>query len=65
MMPVAKASTPLYVPFTDKVLGGSVTSVPLGDGASIVEPPMIDLLNSILYVGTEEGIIYVVSLPLP
>lgn len=80
MTPVAKASTPLQVPFTDKVLagsdsgklyqmdvftGGSVTSVTLGDGTSIVGPPMIDLLNSMIYVGTEEGIIYAVSFPLP
>ncbi|TDI43342.1 MAG: hypothetical protein E2P02_11550 [Acidobacteria bacterium] len=42
-----------------------ITSVTLGDGSSNVGAPSLDLLNSVIYVGTDGGIIYAVDFPLP
>jgi hypothetical protein len=73
-------SIPTFVPTTDKVLVGSnngklyqmnvvnplpSTSVTLGDGSAVVGTPTVDLLNSMIYVGTDEGVIYAVQFPLP
>ncbi len=41
------------------------TSVTLGDGGGAVGAPTVDLLNSMIYVGTEQGVIYGVVFPLP
>ena len=35
------------------------------DGLAAVGIPTMDLLNSMIYVGTAEGVIYGVSFPLP
>ncbi len=73
-------STPTYVRGTGKVLVGSAdgdlyqidvatpltpTSVTLGIGAGVAGAPTMDLVTNTLYVGTDEGIIYAVSFPLP
>ena len=41
------------------------SNVSLGDGTAAVGVPTIDLLNSMAYVGTDQGVIYGVLLPLP
>jgi hypothetical protein len=44
----------------------SITSVTLGDGTpTSVGAPSLDLLNAVIYVGTDQGIIYAVDFPLP
>ena len=43
----------------------SKTSVMLGDGSATVGSPALDVVQQINYVGTEEGRLYAVSLPLP
>jgi outer membrane protein assembly factor BamB len=73
-------SIPLYVPGTMKVVVGSgngnlyqmdavtplpVTSVVLGDGGAAVGAPAMDVLKSMIYVGTDAGVIYGVVFPLP
>ena len=74
-------STPIVIPGATNVLvGGSdgrlyqldtvsplpTLNVSLGDGtAAAVGVPTIDLLNSMAYVGTDQGVIYGVLLPLP
>lgn len=73
-------STPTVIPGAVSVLtGGSdgrlyqldtasplpPASVVLGDGTAAVGVPSIDLLNSMVYVGTDQGVIYGVLLPLP
>lgn len=73
-------STPIFVPGTGKVLVGSsdghlyqfdafsplpTTRVQLGDGSSAVGVPSVDIVNSMIYVGTDEGVIYGVTFPLP
>jgi hypothetical protein len=40
-------------------------SVTLGDGGGAVGDPTVDLLNSMIYVGTDRGVIYGVQFPLP
>jgi outer membrane protein assembly factor BamB len=40
-------------------------SVTLGDGGGAVGVPTVDLLNSMIYVGTDQGVIYGVEFPLP
>jgi outer membrane protein assembly factor BamB len=72
-------STPVFVPGTAKVLVGSsdgnlyqfdaftplpTTRVQLGDGSSAVGVPTVDILKSMIYVGTDEGVIYGVTFPL-
>ena len=42
-----------------------ITSATLGDGTQSVGAPSLDLLNSVIYVGTDGGIIYAVDFPLP
>ena len=43
-----------------------ITSATLGDGSpTSVGAPSLDLLNSVIYVGTDAGIIYAVDFPLP
>ena len=73
-------STPIVIPGATNVLvGGSdgrlyqldtvsplpTLNVSLGDGTAAVGVPTIDLLNSMAYVGTDQGVIYGVLLPLP
>jgi PQQ-like domain/PQQ enzyme repeat len=77
---IPSPSTPLFVPGTTKILVGStlgrlfqidafapatVEVVTLGDGTAAVGAPTMDILNSMLYVGTSQGVIYGVFFPLP
>ena len=76
---ITAPSTPLYVYSTSHVLvggdgrlyqmdvvtGAIITSVMLGDGSAAVGAPTLDLLNLMLYVGTDAGIVYGVAYPLP
>ena len=77
---VLSPSTPLYVPGSSMVIVGSgdgnlyqmdvitplpTSSVTLGDGTAAVGAPTMDLLNSMIYVGSDEGVIYGVEFPLP
>lgn len=48
----------------DGASGGGLTSVVLGDGGSGVGAPTFDVLNDMIYVGTEDGVFYGVSVPL-
>ena len=72
-------STPLVVPFSTNVLVGSsngqlyqldvvdpavFVTEKLGDGSGGVGMPTIDIFNSVIYVGTEEGVIYSVDYPI-
>jgi outer membrane protein assembly factor BamB len=45
--------------------GPAVTSVQLGDGSAPVGQPTLDVINNLLYVGTEAGVFYAVEVPLP
>jgi outer membrane protein assembly factor BamB len=73
-------STPVFVPGTGKILVGSsdghlyqmdaftplpTTRVQLGDGSSAVGVPTVDISKSMIYVGTDEGVIYGITFPLP
>jgi len=77
---VPSPSIPTYVPGSSEVLVGSsdgklyqldvttpvpTLSVTLGDGGGAVGAPTVDLLNSMIYVGTDQGVIYGVEFPLP
>jgi len=77
---IPSPSTPLYVPGTNRVLVGSgdghlyqldvlvplpAVRVQLGDGSSAVGAPTVDILKSMIYVGTDAGIVYGVVFPLP
>ncbi len=77
---IPSPSTPIYVPGTTRLLVGSsdghlyqldvtaplpATSVQLGDGLSAVGAPTVDILKSMIYVGTDAGIVYGVLFPLP
>jgi outer membrane protein assembly factor BamB len=77
---VPSPSTPIVIPGSTNVLAGgsdgrlyeldTVSPLPagtaiLGDGTAAVGVPTIDLLNSMVYVGTDQGVIYGVLLPLP
>jgi outer membrane protein assembly factor BamB len=77
---IPSASIPLHPPGSNHVLAGSgdgslyqidlalpgsPSSVVLGPGNAAVGAPTLDLVNSMIYVGTEAGIIYAVSYPLP
>jgi hypothetical protein len=42
-----------------------VTSVQLGDGLAVVGAPTLDWAEQAVYVGTEAGIVYGVTLPIP
>ena len=72
-------STPLVVPFSTNVLVGSSNgqlyqldvvdpavflTETLGGGSGGVGMPTIDLFNSVIYVGTEEGVIYSIDYPI-
>ena len=77
---VPSPSIPTYVPWSSEVFVGSgdgnlyqldvtspvpTLSVTLGDGGGAVGAPTVDLLNSMIYVGTDQGVIYGVEFPLP
>ena len=77
---IPSPSIPLYVPGTTHVLVGSgdgklyqmnvVTPLPaksvvLGDGSAAVGVPTMDLLRMLLYVGSDAGVVYAVTFPLP
>jgi hypothetical protein len=77
---IPSPSTPMFVPGTTKILVGStlgrlyqvdaitpasVQVVTLGDGTPAVGAATMDILNSMLYVGTSQGVIYGVAFPLP
>jgi outer membrane protein assembly factor BamB len=44
--------------------GSVTTSVTLGDGTATVGNPVMDVINNMLYVGTESGAVYGVTVPL-
>ncbi|MEN8164521.1 MAG: PQQ-binding-like beta-propeller repeat protein, partial [Acidobacteriota bacterium] len=61
----------MYVGSTDGRLyqlnpttGGIVTSVVMGAGTATIGSPGYDWMNSLAYVGTEDGSVYAVTLPL-
>jgi outer membrane protein assembly factor BamB len=77
---IPSPSTPSFVPGTTKMLVGStlgrvfqvdalapavIEVVILGDGTADVGPPTVDVVNSMFYVGTSQGIVYGVRFPLP
>lgn len=77
---IASPSVPLYIPGTMELLVGStdgklyqmnvVTPLPaksvvLGDGSAAVGAPTMDLLKMLIYVGTDAGVVYGVTFPLP
>jgi outer membrane protein assembly factor BamB len=77
---IPSPSIPLYVPGTTQVLVGSgdgklyqmnvvtplpAKSVTLGDGSAAVGAPTLDLLKMLIYVGTDAGVVYGVTFPLP
>jgi outer membrane protein assembly factor BamB len=77
---IPSPSTPIFVPGTTKILVGStlgrifqvdaftpatIDVVTLGEGSAVVGPPTVDVLNSMFYVGTDQGVIYGVLFPLP
>jgi outer membrane protein assembly factor BamB len=77
---VPSPSTPTVIPGGNVVLVGSsdgmlyqlntinpatASSVALGDGSAAVGIPTVDILNSMVYVGTDEGVIYGVFIPIP
>ncbi len=76
---VPSPSTPIAIPGADVFVGGGdgrlyqldpITPLPssnvtLGDGSASVGVPAGDILNSMIYVGTDEGVIYGVLFPLP
>jgi outer membrane protein assembly factor BamB len=76
---VANPSTPVFVPGSSSVLVGSSdghlyqldavdpTSFmreKLGDGSGGIGTPTVDVYNSVIYVGSEQGIFYSVVYPL-
>jgi outer membrane protein assembly factor BamB len=76
---IPSPSTPIVVPgAADVLVGGGdgqlyqldmvsptpPTGIVLGEGTAAVGVPALDLLNSMIYVGTDEGVIYGVQ-PLP
>ena len=80
-VPLPSPSIPLFAWGTSYVIVGAgdgklyqidannpalITSATLGDGSpTSVGAPSLDLLNSVIYVGTDAGIIYAVDFPLP
>ena len=77
---ISSPSTPLFVPGTTKILVGSIGGLvfqvdafnpldmqvaTLGGGTAAVGVPTMDVLNSMFYVGTDQGIFYGVQFPLP
>jgi hypothetical protein len=77
---IASPSIPLYVPGTTQVLVGSgdgklyqmnvvtplpAKSVTLGDGTAAVGAPGLDIIKMLIYVGTDAGVVYAVTFPLP
>jgi hypothetical protein len=49
----------------DALAPAIIEVVTLGDGTADVGPPAVDILNSMFYVGTSQGIVYGVRFPLP
>ena len=78
MSSVLNPSTPIFVPGTDKVLFGSsdgslyqvdvsgsnLTSVLL-DASAVVGTPSFDPVTGLIYVGTDMGVIFTLTFPLP
>lgn len=76
---VSSPSTPVAIPGGDVLSGGgdghlhqldpltplAAASTSLGDGTAAVGMPTVDVLNSMAYVGTDQGVIYGVLLPIP
>jgi outer membrane protein assembly factor BamB len=78
---IPNPSIPLFTPGSIYVLvGGSdgrlyqldvsgsmptITSVQLGDGLAAVGSPSLDVVNGMVYVGTDAGIVYAAELPIP
>jgi len=74
---VAEASTPLYRLGSNYLYVGSTlgrlnqinvstwatSSVTLGDGSAKVGSPSFDVVNGLLYVGTDDGKVYAVAIP--
>ena len=61
----------MYVGSTDGNLrqldtsdGGIVATLPMGAGTATVGSPGYDWINSLAYVGAEDGSVYAVTLPL-
>jgi outer membrane protein assembly factor BamB len=77
---IPSPSTAVFVPGTTKLIVGSGDGhlyqldvlaplppdrVRLGIGAAGVGAPTVDILKSMIYVGTEEGVVYGVTFPIP
>ncbi len=77
---IPSPSTPLYVPGSSDVIVGSGNGnlyqldvinpaspklVTLGAGTGAIGAPTLDIINSMIYVGSDEGTIYGVFYPLP
>jgi outer membrane protein assembly factor BamB len=77
---IPSPSTAVFVPGTTKLIVGSgdghlyqldvlaplpPDKVRLGIGAAGVGAPTVDILKSMIYVGTEEGVVYGVTFPIP
>jgi outer membrane protein assembly factor BamB len=76
---IPSPSIPLHLPGTTRLFVGSsdghlyqlditnplpATRVKLGDGLSVVGVPGVDILKSMIYVGTDAGIVYGVRFPI-
>ena len=77
---IPSPSIPLHVPGTLHLLVGAgdgklyqmnvvtplpVKSVVLGDGSAAVGAPTMDLVKMLIYVGTDAGVVYAVTFPIP
>jgi hypothetical protein len=49
----------------DVAAAPAVKSIALGDGLSVVGAPSLDRGYDLVHVGTEAGVFYAVSVPLP
>ena len=49
----------------DALTGTVINSVLLGGGGSVIGAPSLDVPNSLIYVGSDAGVIYAVRVPLP
>jgi len=73
-------STPLFVPGSNHVVVGGADGylyqmvagsplpakrIQLGDGGAAIGAPSMNLLDSMIYVGTDEGVVYGIRYPLP
>jgi outer membrane protein assembly factor BamB len=76
---IPSPSTPIVVPGGEVYVGGGdghlyqldplaplpTSSVVLGDGSASVGVPSVDISSSMVYVGSDEGVIYGILFPLP